>query len=340
MVRLELPQASGTAAPPALALGQVVTVQLRRDAADVETRAYIRHEGVHYLTPLSDWTTADTLAFYPEAPGAYTVMVDWRSPAGTSGRVELPFSIAAGPAVGLFPCRVTHQYGTRLWTPSQWEGRLFAQHEPHVMSRLDALLPVGAVAWDIGANIGTYTLALARLVGPSGRVYAFEPNPLCVYFLRMNLSENALPQCEIFPLALSDAAGELAFTMNFGNCHLGMGAPSIYHAAKLGHAVTVRSAAADALLADGHLRAPQLVKIDVEGGEGAVIRGMAGALQTHRPVLMMELHGYQAARDVLATLEPLGYRFETLEQPQHFASAAALAAWFPDTTLQVLGTPS
>lgn len=339
-LRLEGKRGLFRAAPTSIRLGELAEIVCERRDAGVELRARVAHERLQYLTPLADWSATDRLSFWPEAPGAYQVVADWRDARGGRGQATLEFSVESGGVVSLAPAAITLADGGRLWTPSAWEAATFAQYEPTVLSRLPELLHAGDVAWDVGANIGVYSLALARLVGAHGCVYAFEPNPLCLYFLRANLHENALRNTTIVPLALSDSETPLDFSVNFGNCHLGLGATSVFHGSKVGHHFSAAAAPGDGLAAGLGLRAPQLLKIDVEGGEAAVLRGLQETIAAHRPALVMEVHGHLACKASMQALEPHGYHFEVLETGERFANAGALAAAYPDVTRQVLGLPA
>lgn len=80
----------------------------------------------------------------------------------------------------------------------------FGDFDPWVDRTLRRLTLPGEVALDIGANIGATSLVLARAVGPSGKVVAFEPHPQTAILLRANLAANRLAMVGVQELALSD----------------------------------------------------------------------------------------------------------------------------------------
>jgi FkbM family methyltransferase len=171
--------------------------------------------------------------------------------------------------------------------------------EPAVQEELVRILHPGSVVYDVGANVGFLTLIAARLVGPEGHVYAFEPIPANVRAIERNAALNELGNVTVVELALSDRAGDAVLRIP----HANQGA----RLASLGESsgeeeLTVRTAALDEL--DG-LRPPDLLKLDVEGAELLVLQGAKRCLETHRPALICELHDTRAAIEEL--LPQLGY---------------------------------
>jgi FkbM family methyltransferase len=121
---------------------------------------------------------------------------------------------------------------------------------------------------DVGANIGLYTLLFARLTGPDGRVYAFEPDALMAGALRRNLAANHMSHVDVFDCAVAAHSGHatlLRHALHSGDNYLG-DRTSFAHAEQ--HVVDVRTL--DDVLAG---RKVDFIKIDVQGWEGAVIEG-------------------------------------------------------------------
>ena len=138
---------------------------------------------------------------------------------------------------------------------------------------LDRLARPGMTVLDVGANLGLYTAYLARAVGPAGRVIAFEPDPDLFALLRENCAANAVANVDARNLALGAAHGRMVLsrlTLNSGDNHLGDAADSAFR-----RPLEVEVAALDALM--GGLR-PDLVKVDVQGWELKVLRGMQALL--------------------------------------------------------------
>lgn len=177
-------------------------------------------------------------------------------------------------------------------------------HEEPVQSMLAASVRPGCVAYDIGAHAGFFSLLMSRLAGPAGRVIAFDPVPENVARLRANADANDLANIEAYTLAISDRAGEAQFSMHASSLE---GALSDSAADTTGATTTVRTITIDELVRDG-MPAPDLMKIDVEGAEGAVLRGARRTVGVHMPAIVIEIHTVEAAREVVDAL-PSSYRF-------------------------------
>ena len=155
----------------------------------------------------------------------------------------------------------------------------------------------GQIVFDLGANFGAFTMYFCRAVGPSGHVYAFDPILANCASVEDNLSLNNLTNATVLPKAVGAQPGEVAFTLDPGNTATATGNPQIGTAiGKSTHAqtLTVAQVALDDLVDRGELQIPDLVKIDVEGMEAAVLAGMRGLLEQRAPDLYIEMHGATA----------------------------------------------
>ena len=90
-------------------------------------------------------------------------------------------------------------------------------HEYRIQKFLMEIVRPGSVFYDLGANIGFYSLLAARLTGPLGRCFAFEPVPSNIKCLRWNIELNQMAQIDVIPMAVSDRAGTAAFRLGANN---------------------------------------------------------------------------------------------------------------------------
>lgn len=203
-------------------------------------------------------------------------------------------------------------------------------YELPVQGALADLVREGAVVHDIGANIGFFTLLAARLSGPAGRVHAFEPVPRNAAAISRSARLSGLGQVVVHQVAVGAAGGQgcLNLARHIGGAMLSsVGAPPDQRGT-----VTVEVVAIDDLVASGEVPPPDVVKIDVEGAELDVIRGMTRTLHERRPVLICELddarpEGLKRKAEVLAgVLTGLGYALERL--PDSYPDAGWEVAHF------------
>ncbi len=130
---------------------------------------------------------------------------------------------------------------------------------------------------DVGANIGLYSLLLARITGPAGRLYAFEPDALMAGALRRNFAANHIAHAEIFECAVGAATGTAVLqrnAMNSGDNRLGTTTGTALHSEQ----TSVRVCALQDALQGRRL---DFIKMDVQGWEGEALRGIAGLLDAN-----------------------------------------------------------
>lgn len=160
-------------------------------------------------------------------------------------------------------------------------------------------------AVDVGANVGIFTVALARAVGPDGSVVAFEPLEENTARLEANLERNALVNVDIHTEALADREGTIEMTLSEDPAYGSTVNEHIHKAS--GGSASIRVTRLDRVWAE--LGDPELsvLKIDVEGGELAVLHGAMRILRSQSPAILIEAHDDRLA-PIEALLGPLGYR--------------------------------
>ncbi|OHB71790.1 MAG: hypothetical protein A2V70_04585 [Planctomycetes bacterium RBG_13_63_9] len=157
----------------------------------------------------------------------------------------------------------------------------------------------GEVVWDIGANVGWYSTLLARIVGPKGRVYAFEPGRESLRMLHAS-TVNAYPQLRIVDQALSDreGTGQIHVPKDIGEASLRRLDVGCY--SQFCHVTTM-----DDFIRSKPSAFPVFVKCDVEGAERDVLAGASRILSSPRPpIWLIEMNPFASAR--------FGYRPEHL----------------------------
>lgn len=161
---------------------------------------------------------------------------------------------------------------------------------------------------DIGANIGYFTLLMASKVGPQGRVFAFEPVPSVYDVLCENLELNYLHHVQAERLAVADGEGQ-------SQMQLEDDAPMSFTSrlAETGR-LAVQTVSVDSYVETNGLDRLDFVKIDVEGAEDAVIRGMNRTLGNLRPALLVEIHANDGGEsETLKRLKENGYHLRRPE---------------------------
>jgi FkbM family methyltransferase len=145
-----------------------------------------------------------------------------------------------------------------------------------------------STVFDVGAHLGESSLLFSELVGPSGRVVAFEPDPVACDILRRNIEMNGMKSVLVEEMSASDKTGKAVLTTQ----RLGSGAASIVHPpveGARGRKVEVASTTLDDYC-DKRGLIPDLIKIDAEGAEPLVALGMQRLLQEHHPSVILEFH--------------------------------------------------
>ena len=166
-------------------------------------------------------------------------------------------------------------------------------YEPQYVSVFRKLLTPGAIVFDVGANIGFYTVLFSAWVGLHGRVVAFEPDPANLKSLRRNLKLNECENVVVSPVALSNRSGIEPFSVDPVTRltgHLGKGATygsTIFGTGKEDLISVVTSTLDDEM---GKFGVPDLIKMDIEGGEHNALEGGVELLQRNRPLIVSELN--------------------------------------------------
>lgn len=181
--------------------------------------------------------------------------------------------------------------------------REFGEWCPLEIEIMKALTKPGATVIDVGAFIGSHTIALAKHIGPEGVVYAFEPNTAIFEILKKNIDLNGLSQVKAYRLALGETAAAIVASapslnqwVNFGEFDLKppkAGDPS--------QSIEIRT------LDSYELRQCDFIKADVELAEIKVLRGAETTLKKFSPSILIEVDD-KTSEESIEFLEARGYR--------------------------------
>jgi len=160
--------------------------------------------------------------------------------------------------------------------------------EPHVTQLFCSLIREGMTVVDVGASFGYYTLLAAKRVGNSGLVFAFEPNPQSYEVLIENIKMNNWKNVKTFQLAISDRREEVILNIP----KMGQTGSTFARRDNIVRKIRVKALPLDSFL---ELRKVDIVKIDVEGAELKVLRGMRNILREGRAKIICEIHPKQIA---------------------------------------------
>jgi FkbM family methyltransferase len=139
------------------------------------------------------------------------------------------------------------------------------------------------------------------VLGPTGRVIAFEPSPRNLGFLHRHLSLNRSTNVEVLDVAISDSEGVTQFFVDDD--------PKKSKITDAGD-ITVRTTTLDRLM--GELPLPDLIEMDIEGAEYAALRGAEQLLRKSSPVNFLSTHGQEVHRACCELLRTLGYKLHAI----------------------------
>ena len=187
---------------------------------------------------------------------------------------------------------------------------------------------------DIGAHYGYFTLLGAQLVGDQGRVYAFEASPVTYGILSENCS--ALDRIEHFNLAVSDKEGTLSF-YEFPNLYSEYNSLLVEQYVEENwfsdftpKEIQINSICIDIFFTQNEIQ-PKVIKIDVEGAEDRVIRGMKSHLEVHSPFIVLEYlssqRGNNSHKEAEALLIKLGYQPHQITKMGDLLSLPSVSAY-------------
>jgi FkbM family methyltransferase len=176
-------------------------------------------------------------------------------------------------------------------------------YEVEILQRFASAIAPGATVYDVGANVGIFTLVAGVKAGRSGQVYAFEPVERNLRYLRRHVALNELANCSIVEAAVSDTDGVVRFSAASWENSMGRLSAD-------GELAVPSVTLDECIYGERKLRAPSVIKIDVEGVELQVLHGAKRAVTEHHPALFVEVHGDQQHSDCREFLKGYGYQVQ------------------------------
>jgi len=180
-------------------------------------------------------------------------------------------------------------------------GLWLGSYELRKQKRVIESLQKGSVVYDIGANVGIYTLLFSECTGQSGWVHAFEPLPENLVFLERHIGMNRRQNVSIHPIAVSSSTGKVRFARTHSRFTSRIDSDGD---------TEVNSITLDKFVFDGRNPAPSLMKIDVEGGELQVFLGARRLLAASPPIIFLATHGGEIHSACCDLLRSFGYQLE------------------------------
>ncbi|MCL4874156.1 FkbM family methyltransferase [bacterium] len=202
----------------------------------------------------------------------------------------------------------------RFWTtsPSLYRRVVKSGGEQYQLERFLQNVKAGDTVWDVGSYVGIYSIFSSHPAGRDGAVYAFEPEPAAHALLNGNIALNGIGNVKPMRMALSDSNGKGRIYSALTDA---VAIHSLRHYASLSESgFEIDLATGDSLVQEGRVPPPDVVKVDVEGADYHVLKGMRSALS--RPecrFLLIEVHpkllpGFGASeRDVRQAIREAGF---------------------------------
>ncbi len=192
----------------------------------------------------------------------------------------------------------------RKWKASSGIRFIKGTYEPKNVEAIQKTVQEDDVAYDVGAHVGYFSVLMGDIVGSGGKVIAFEPRGLNLGYLQRHVSANNCHNIEIVSKAVGDHSGHAKLETRTGS---GTG----YISDTGDEDVEITSI--DELVESGDLPPPTFLKIDVEGGEMAVLRGARKVIEAQRPRMILATHGDEIDAECRALLREWNYDMQDID---------------------------
>lgn len=182
--------------------------------------------------------------------------------------------------------------------------------EESVQIAIAKILKPGMVFYDLGANIGFFSLLASRLVGEAGKIFSFEPDPVTAGRLRRNIEKNQITNVTVIEAGVASSTGKFRFLpANSSSPDRGVGKFAAMGEISPGEAIQCY-ALDDFARERAH---PHAIKCDVEGMEVEVIRGARSVFSSFKPLIVFEIHSAANGVEVKSLCRGHGYEMQTID---------------------------
>lgn len=199
-------------------------------------------------------------------------------------------------------------------------GPLLGTHEKKEVCLAAKLCRPGWVVWDCGIYMGYYTALFARLVGPQGRVVAFEADPRNLARAKEHIALNGFPNVQFIHAAIGAPVGQTEFILSDNtNSHL----PGAYVGAtreeyardveRVDGRIRVRCLSLDEAYQEEALPPPDLIKIDIDGAEKEALPHAYTLAENRRPLILLELHNPECDAAAWEFAQKTGYLLQSVD---------------------------
>lgn len=176
-------------------------------------------------------------------------------------------------------------------------------------------LSKGDIAYDIGANVGYFSVVMSTIVGISGKVFSFEPMPNNLKKLKSNIALNNANNITIKEVALSNTTGTLQMYSPVDDLAFASIYDSDSTVSEKENLVNVTTDTLDNIWRDSGKPSVSIIKLDVEGAETSVLNGAKKCIQECRPVILLEANNKGELNKIIEIMRPLNYIYS---QPAGF----------------------
>lgn len=210
-------------------------------------------------------------------------------------------------------------------------------YEPELQSAIWELTKPGMIVYDVGANIGFTSLLFALRAGSTGHIFSFEALPSNVNRLKYNIALNKFQgRDSVIHGAVQDRSGKVDFLVGpshgTGKIVGSLGRSTMDYQGR----IQIPGVSIDDFIFQDGNDMPDIIKIDIEGGELLALQGMQRLLEHHRPILMLEIHGPEAAKSCWELLEKQKYPLSEMTHGYPHVDSVTELVWksylvaFPD----------